>query len=186
MTQAPSQEAAGQKRSSLQEALDVHRIMSLVPLRPYMELAEVSSGHGFMAIPLAKFVWDGKVIAVDPDTAALERRVAEARLGNLTVLHGEGQAVPLGPGSVDGVVLTLSLHQAKERDAMLKQAGAALRKSGWCAVIEWRADAPQGDGPQTGERIAESEVERLGTEAGLRPTLRRELSDQTYLVLLTK
>ena len=186
MTQALSQEAAGQKRSSFQEALDVHRIMSLVPLRPYLVLAEISAGHGFMAIPLAKYAWDGKVIAVDADAATLSHRAAESRLGNLSVLQREGDAVPLAPASVDGLVLTLCLHAAGDREAVVKAAAAALRKAGWCAVIEWRADAPQGDGPEPGKRISEAEVERLGTAAGLRPSLRRELSDQTYLVLLAK
>jgi ubiquinone/menaquinone biosynthesis C-methylase UbiE len=164
--------------------------MSLIPLRPYMAVADIGCGPaGLFTIPLAKFLWDGKVYAVDWEEGVLEalrKRVAEVRLGNVVAVKAEGATIPLEPNSVDGVVLSWVLHKASDRGELMKHGAAALRRAGWCAVIDWRPDAAEAEGPPKESRIAEEEVGRLGAEAGLRLSLRRELSDQYYLLLLTK
>ncbi|MBI2171127.1 MAG: class I SAM-dependent methyltransferase [Chloroflexi bacterium] len=190
MTQAATEEnVQGQLASERREPLDVHRIMSLVPLRPYMAVADIGCGTGLFTIPLAKFLWDGKVYAVDWEEGvmeALRKRVAEVHLGNVVAIKADGATLPLEPNSMEGVVLSWVLHKASDRGELMRQVVAALRRAGWCAVIDWRPDAAEADGPPKEKRIGEEEVGRLGSEAGLRVSLRRELSDQYYLMVLTK
>ncbi len=191
MTQAAGKEDTTHRwpPSEQRDALDVHRIMALLPLRPYTVMANIGDGAGVLAIPLAKFLWGGKVYAVDSQeasVAALRQRVTDIRLGNLTVLKSDGDGVPLDAGSMDGVLLTWALSRASEGNQLLSQAIAAVKKGGWCAVIEWRPEAQSGDTPSVAQRLPLAEVERMGKEAGLRVTLHRELNEQSYLVLLAK
>jgi len=175
--------------SEQRDALDVHRIMALMPLRPYSVMANVGCGDGVLSIPLAKFLWDGKLTAVDSRQEAvdaLKLRMASLRMGNITVLKSDGDSVPLEAGSMDGVVLTWALSRAASASQLLQQAIASVKKGGWCAVIEWRPEGETGDSPPVDRRLSLPEVERLGKEAGLRETLHRELNVQSYMVLFQK
>ena len=190
MTQSSSNERIQQLLSpERREHLDVHRILSLVPLRPYMTVADVGCGPGLLTIPLAKSVWDGKVYAVDVEEKMLEavrQRAREARLGNIETLKSKKNALPLERDSVDGVLLACVLHEVSDRAAFLKSVQEALKRSGWCAVIEWRPTAEGDEGPPPERRITEEEALRLAGEIGMRASLRRELSNYHYMLLLTK
>ena len=171
------------------ERLDVHRILSLLPLRPYLTVADIGCGPGLFSIPLAKSLWDGKVYAVDIDEEMLEavrRRSKEARLGNVETLKSEEGALPLEPASMDGVLLVCVLHEVSDKARFLKSAVGALKQGGWCAVIEWRIGSGTDKGPPQEQRIAEADMASMAKKAHLRVTLRRELNDYHYMLLLNK
>ena len=190
MTQSSSADSI-QRLLSLerQERLDVHRILSLLPLRPYLTVADVGCGPGLFTIPLAKTLWGGKVYALDTQEEMLEavrQRAQEARLGNIVTLKSEGHALPLEPDSMDGALLVCTLHEVSDKPAFLEAVVEVLRHSAWCAVIEWRTGSGTDEGPPPERRIAEEEALRLASEAGLRVTLRRELNDYHYMLLFNK
>ena len=171
------------------ERLDVHRILSVLPLRPYLTVADVGCGPGLFTIPLAKTLWDGKVYALDVEEEMLEavrQRAQEARLGNIVTLKSEEAALPLEPGTMDAALLACVLHEVSDRAVFLKAVAETLRSGSWCAIIEWRAASGTDEGPPPERRIAEEEVVQLGGEVGLRVTLRRELNNYHYLILLNK
>ena len=190
MTQPSSADSFQQLPSpGWRERLDVHRILALIPLRPYMTVADVGCGPGLFTIPLAKALWGGKVYALDIQEEMLEavrQRAQEARLGNIVTLKAEEPRLPLEPDSMDGAFLACVLHEVPDRSAFLKAAADVLKHSSWCAVIEWRTESATEEGPPPERRIPEEEVVRLAGEAGLRVTLRRELSDHHYMILLNK
>ncbi|MBI4200801.1 MAG: class I SAM-dependent methyltransferase [Chloroflexi bacterium] len=171
------------------ERLDVHRILSLIQLRPYLSVADVGCGPGLFTIPLAKSLWDGKVYAVDIEEEMLEavrQRAKEAHLGNIVTLKSEGAGIPLGAGTLDGVLLVCVLHETSDRAALIDGAVQALKSGGWCAVIEWRVGTEVGQGPPPERRIAEKDLVALAKQAGLRLSLIRELNNYHYLALLRK
>ena len=171
------------------ERLDPPRILALLPLRPYLTIADVGCGPGLFTIPLAKSVWDGKVYALDVEEEMLEavrQRAQQARLGNIVTLKSEETTLPLEPGSLDGVLLACVLHESSDRGTFLKAVVEALKHGAWCAIIEWRMAADTSEGPPPEHRIAEEEVVDLAKEAGMRVTLRRELSNFHYMLLLNK
>lgn len=171
------------------ERLDVPRILSLLSLRPYMTVADIGCGPGLFTIPLAKSLWDGKVYAVDVEEEmlkAVQQRAGQARVGNIVTLKSEEAALPLETGSLDGALLACVLHEAPDRAALLKGVVEALKRGGWCAVIEWQK-APEGsEGPPPEHRIAEEDVAQLAKDAGLRLSMRRELNSYHYLLVLIK
>ncbi len=171
------------------ERLDVPRILSLLSLRPYLTVADIGCGPGLFTIPLAKSLWDGKVYAVDVEEEMLEtvrRRAQEARLGNIVTVKSEAHAPSLKPDSLDGPLVACVLPEAHDSGALVKAVVEALRRGGWCAVIEWQVAAEGGEGPPQEHRIAEEEVVRLAKDAGMRLTMRRDLNSSYYMVVFIK
>ncbi|MBI4200489.1 MAG: class I SAM-dependent methyltransferase [Chloroflexi bacterium] len=171
------------------ERLDVPRLLSLLPLRPYLKVADVGSGAGVFTIPLAKTLWDGKVYALDTEQEfldTLQERVRVARLGNVVPVKMEPGTVPVELGSLDGALLACILVHTEERPGLLQGVAAALRKGGWCAIVDWRASADPSQGPPPRQRVPEDEVLRMLREAELRITSHRDLNDYHYFILALK
>ncbi|MEE8443646.1 MAG: class I SAM-dependent methyltransferase [Dehalococcoidia bacterium] len=169
--------------------VDVFRILSLLPIRPYLTVADVGCGAGLFTIPMAKATWGGKVYALDTSEEMLEsvkKRAQEARLGNIVTLKSEETKLPLEAGSLEGALLAFVLHEASDKAALLKAVEEKLEHRGWCAIIEWSKKAKGGEGPPQKQRLTEEDVVKLGVQAGLRVTLRRELSSHHYMVVLNK
>lgn len=171
------------------DRLDALQIFSVLTLRPYTVVADVGCGPGLLTIPLAKAVWDGHVYAIDVDDAMLEavqERATKARLSNITTMKSEDGKLPLKADSVDGILMACVLHEISGKAAFLKSVAKALKPGGWCGVVEWRAETPEGTGPDSSKRIARDELQDLATKAGLRSSHRRELNDHYYMLLLSK
>jgi ubiquinone/menaquinone biosynthesis C-methylase UbiE len=171
------------------DRLDALQIFSVLPLRPYTTVADVGCGPGLLTIPLAKTAWDGHVYAVDMGDAMLEavqQRAAEARLSNITTMKSEDGKLPLKADAVDGVLLACVLHEISGKASFLKSVVKALKPGGWCGVVEWRTETPDGAGPDQGKRISREDLQDLAVKAGLRPSHLRELNDHYYMLLLSK
>ena len=171
------------------DRLDALQIFSVLPLRPYSMVADVGCGPGLLTIPLAKAVWDGKVYAIDVDDAMLEavqKRATDARLSNITTMKSEDGKLPLKADAVAGILLACVLHEISAKASFLKSVAKALKSGGWCGVVEWRSETPEGTGPDSSKRIARDELQDLATKAGLRSSHRRELNDHYYMLLLSK
>ena len=54
------------------QKLDPYRVMSIIPLIPYQVIADVGCDTGKFTIPLGKYVFNGKVHALDSDKASLD------------------------------------------------------------------------------------------------------------------
>lgn len=174
------------------EAVDPQRLLAFLPLRPYHTVADVRCGDGYFTIPLAKYLFDGRVYAVDPregQLQALESRLQALRLTNVERVQAEEAvlAVALPKEGLDGALVAFVLHalKPKQREAFLKGMLGLLKKGGWLAVVEFRKREAS-EGPPMAQRLSEEEVVELGRGAGYRFTERRYLNDHHYLVVLRK
>lgn len=169
-------------------SIDPQRLIALTPIRPHETLADIGCGVGDLAIALAKFVFDGKVYAVDIDAEALEQaaeRAREVRLGNVHTVLSKPTKVPLDSESLDGVVLASVLHEASRPKSLLKEVSRMLRPGGWAAVIEW-AEEGDGDGPPANKRLSREKASAMAEDAGLRRLSLRNVDDHRYLLVLHK
>ena len=118
---------------------------------------------------------------------AVRQRAKEAYLGNIETLKSGKDKLPLERDSLDGALMVSALHleEAANRSGLIKAVAKALKVGAWVAVVETRAEAQHADLPP-GQRISEDELLRMGTKAGLRQALRRELNSDHYLVVLRK
>ena len=106
------------------EVLDPQRVFSLLPLRPYQTVGDVWCGEGSFSISLGKYLFDGKVYAVDisQDTLkSLKKRLEEIRLGNVeTVFSKTNNKIPIKKNILDGILIAFSLSKAGDQGEFLK------------------------------------------------------------------
>lgn len=106
--------------------LEPQKVMNHIPIMPYHEVADIGAGEGRVAIPMAKFLHDGGVVAVDIDEdkiATLSDAVQEANLSNVEAsVVSEGKRLPIENESVDGVMLSVVLHHADDPAFILSEA----------------------------------------------------------------
>jgi ubiquinone/menaquinone biosynthesis C-methylase UbiE len=111
---------------------------------------DVGAGTGTFASALAAARPDASVVAVDGDPEILDR--ARAKQGAEAVDWRQGLAgeLPLEPGSVDAVSMSLLLHHLtpEPKRAALADARRVLRPGGWLHVADW--GRPRGALPRAG------------------------------------
>ncbi len=168
--------------------LDTHRLLTVIPVQPHHVVADIGCGPGYFTVPLAKFLFDGKVYALDVQKEMIEaarKQVDEVRLSNVEFVESEEKKVPLENGSLDGALLAFVLQEADSPRALLKEALRCLRTTGWLAVLEWQKKEMD-EGPPMEQRIEEKKMMDMATKLGFRFTARRDIEGKQYLLLLRK
>lgn len=143
-----------------------HEVIQALALRPDAVVADIGAGTGYFAVRLAHMVPKGQVYAVDiePDMVRhLAQRAKDAGLRNLTAVQGAPDRPKL-PRKVDLALLVDVYHHIEDRRRYFRNLVADLAPEGRVAIIDFRADSPQG--PPRGARIApaavRSELEAVG------------------------
>jgi ubiquinone/menaquinone biosynthesis C-methylase UbiE len=152
-------------------------------------VADIGCGPGLFTIPLAKALPSGKVYALDIQeemTAACQRRVQEAHLGNVEVMLTKETRFPLERESLDGAFMAFVLHSQIDKAGFLRSVMDLLKPRGWLAQLNWHLIPEATQGPPPERRIAVDDVIRLVGEAGSRTVLRRELNDEQYMMVSLK
>lgn len=182
-----SARAGSQESSPPAPPLDAQRLIALMPIRPHEVVGDIGAGSGKLTVPLAKYVFDGKVYAVDSRAEALEEiaeRVREVRLGNVETVLSKQIKVPLDDGSLDGAVVLGALHRASRPKSMLKETARLVHPGGWVAAIVWINGG--GSGRPARKKLSQEDVSAMAAEVGLRRASIRSVDDQRYLLLLHK
>lgn len=166
--------------------LEPQKVINHIPIKPYHEVADIGAGEGRVAIPMAKFLHDGRVVAVDIDkdkVATLREAVQTANLSNVeasVVIAGE--RLPIENESVDGVMLSVVLHHADDPAFILSETRRILRRNGWLAVVEIhkREDV---EGHPLEERLGETEANAMLSDHEFRPRGRHDIDGRYYLLV---
>lgn len=100
------------------------------------DILEIGCGAGRITRDLAGVA--ARIVATDPDAAALARARRQVRAANVAFMLCENGVPDLPAQSFDMVIYTLSLHHvpAERMIASLQQAAALLRRHGTIVVIE--------------------------------------------------
>ena len=166
------------------EYLDPDRVISVLPIRPYHKVADIGCGPGFFTIPLAKYVSQGRLYALDVQEEMVEaclQKLASVHLTNVDVLLCQDTEFPVENESLDGAFAAFVLHEAQDKEGFLKAVLALLQKGGWFTLIEWYKREME-DGPPLEGRITEDEVKDLAVKAGLRFVSQRDLNGKHYMM----
>jgi ubiquinone/menaquinone biosynthesis C-methylase UbiE len=163
------------------------RVLRALAVRRGQVVVDVGAGPGFWTLPLARRVGRrGHVFAVDPEPAALEvlkRRLAKARVGNVTPVLNDDIAPRLPDATCDLAVIVNVYHHFAEPAAFLARVVRCLKPGGRLVNIDW-ADRDTPKGPPADRRIPPATFLRHARRAGL--ALVREhrfLPYQYFLVL---
>ncbi|MCH8063389.1 MAG: class I SAM-dependent methyltransferase [Chloroflexi bacterium] len=170
------------------QKLDPYRVMSIIPLIPYQVIVDVGCGTGKFTIPLGKYVFNGRVHALDSDKASLDaiaEQCKQIRLSNIDFGELKNDKLPLDDNSADGVFAAFSLHKASNTNDILSDVFRCLRKGGWFAVLEWQRKRTK-DGPSVRDRLDEPKLIEAAKKIGFRLTSRHDMNDQHYMVVMRK
>ena len=178
---------AEEESSNPIEQLDPLRLIAILPIRPHNVVAIIRAGTGHLAVPLAKYLYSGKVYAVTDGaetSRALKEKLAKSRLTNVVILQESRQGKVPKEG-LDGILLPLTLNGAANKKTYLRQTAELLKQGAWAAVLEWyKKETPEG--PPVRRRLDAAAVMELAKETGYRFSERRDLDDQRYMVVLRK
>ncbi len=169
------------------ETTDPQRLISMLPVLVYHEVADIGCGPGFFTIPFAKYLFDGRVYAVDVQQEMLDaaqEQVKSVNLTNVDLKLADENALPLEDDSLDGAFIAFVLHETESPSTMLAEARRCLRKGGWLAALEHKETAE--DGPPVNRRIDKTEVGDMARELGFRIETAHNLNDHHYMLVMRK
>ncbi|MBC8281974.1 MAG: class I SAM-dependent methyltransferase [Chloroflexi bacterium] len=170
------------------QTLDPFRIMAHCPITPRDIVADIGCGPGYFTLPLAKFLINGKVFALDTSDEMIEAcqsRVDEARLGNVEVLKCEEYEFPVEAGTLDGLFIAFVVHPPGDRLRFLTAAKEMLRPGGWCFMLEWHKKETE-TGPPQRARITPEELQELCESAGFHYQESGNVNDENYRMTVIK
>ncbi|MQG16235.1 MAG: class I SAM-dependent methyltransferase [SAR202 cluster bacterium] len=169
------------------KTLDTHRVMSFLPLMVYQDVADVGSGPGYFSIPLAKFLFDGQVLALDIHKQMLEAVQNEAdklKLSNITTIHSTEAKLALNKDSVDGALLSFVLSDTSKPEKVLKDTKNAVKNGGWMAIIEWKDPGLDG-GPNKTNFVTEDQFKSMALKSGFGFIGRYHVSESHYMLVFS-
>ena len=140
-----------------------HEVIQALGLKPDAVVADVGAGTGYFAVRLAHVVTQGRVYAVDTETAMVKHlagRAKSAGLPNVVAVHGAPDD-PRIPEKADLVLLVDVYHHIDARERYFAKLAAMLKPGGRVAIIDFRMDSPHG--PPRATRV---EPERVKAELG--------------------
>jgi ubiquinone/menaquinone biosynthesis C-methylase UbiE len=119
---------------------EMRRLREALGLRTGMAVADVGAGRGQLTLALAAAVGPtGHVFSSEIDSArvaALREMVAQAGLGNVTVVEAKASESGLPAGCCDAIVLRRVYHHVTDPAATNASLLRALRPGGVLAVID--------------------------------------------------
>jgi len=113
-----------------------------------IELLDLGSGTGILAVTALER-WPGaRVTAIDPSSRMLELAIAAARrrssalADRLRTITAGADRLPIADASMDAAVSSFVIQLVPNRAAALREVLRVLRPGGRFACITWRADDP--------------------------------------------
>ncbi len=177
-------------KPKLNESYDPQSLIALVPIHTDQTVADVGSGPGWLSIPLGKYLYGGKLYAVDVQEGMLEKvaeRAAEFRMYNVETVLSKESSIPLDDGILDGLVLSSTLNEASRAKSLFKECARLLKPSGWLAVVEWLPSSGDQDfGPPAKQRLSMESVIEMGVGLGLSKIRSRDIGPAHFVVIFKK
>ncbi len=146
-------------------------VVAALGLKPGAVIADIGSGSGYFALPLARAVGEsGTVFAVDvePDMVRhLERRAGEAGVRNIHAILAPADDPTLPEHAVDMIFVCDTWHHIEKPQAYLAAIRRALKPRGRVVMIDYHK-RPLPVGPSMEFKIAREDLLKQMQENGFR------------------
>jgi len=150
-----------------QEILPPAQVLRDIGLGAHTVWADIGCGTGFFTIPIANEV--KQVYAVDLRTemlSDLRESLTQLQIHNVEVLQSEESRFPLQDQLVDGILISLVLHEVEQPLEFFRELNRILQMGGRLVVIEW-AKAPTKMGPPLEHRVSIQQLDDWALTTGL-------------------
>ena len=171
-----------------QERLDVQRVISLLPAGTHHVIADIGCGPGYFAVPLGKYVFHGKVFAIDVQQEMLDatrEELERIHLTNVEVLLSKEKTFPIKDDELDGAFAAFVVHEAEDPGGMMSELERCVRTGGWLALLEWHK-WEMDSGPPLEDRIEEADLLEMAQQAGFRLVARHSLNGDQYMLVMRR
>jgi SAM-dependent methyltransferase len=141
-------------------------VLDALNLGPAAWVADVGAGTGYFSARIARRIPEGKLFAVDiePDMVRyLGERANREHLGVLVPVLASATSSNV-PEQVDLVLVVDTYHHIDDRIAYFAKLRASLRPGGRLAIVDFKADSP--NGPPLEHRISAEQVTSELSSAG--------------------
>jgi ubiquinone/menaquinone biosynthesis C-methylase UbiE len=149
-------------------------------------VADVGAGTGYFTLPMARAVGPkGKVYAVDAQAemlVLLKEKLRHAGLANVNLVQAEADRTGLPPSICDLFFLANVWHELDDCAATLREARRVLKPQGRIAILDWRPDVEQENGPPLAHRLDSSHAIGHLRAAGLEPRAHTLVGRYSWLV----
>lgn len=146
-------------------------------------VADIGCGIGYFTLPIAKAVGEtGRVLALDVQPSmvkATSERMAEAGLKHVETSLSEPDSLPLQDQQVDGVFLSMILHEVPDLAEFLAEVHRVLKSGGQIMIIEWKKEETS-FGPPVEERLEQQALADYLAEAGWQQVTIKTINDTVY------
>ena len=170
--------------------IDPHAIISLLPIHRSQHVAVLGGEVNGLTIPIAKYVYDGNVIALDSDQKILDElnvEVQRVHLTNVVLTLVDVDDLAETEIDTDGIVVIDALHQTTSPARLFSSVAKLLPAGGWMLIADWFSTDARGDnGPAKSKRVDAARVDRWATENDMTPITRRTLGVQRYVHVYRK
>ena len=133
------------ERTSRQEEEDAAAAIARMPLQNNSVVADIGAGTGYYTFRIAERVPSGKVYAVEVQDAfisALQSRVKQTGLTNVTVIKGSETTTNLPPLSLDLAIMVDVYHELAYPREVLAAVYQSLKPNGRLLLLEYRGEDP--------------------------------------------
>ncbi len=136
----PGEKKHRHKGKSTESLLDKERIREVLKIRPGQTVLDAGCGSGYMSRVFSEEVTaSGSVVALDPDTEAIEVLERQTRGTNIRTMAGDiTRPTSLEASSVDLIYLSTVMHgfSREEMSGFLEEAQRLLKPGAMLAVVE--------------------------------------------------
>jgi ubiquinone/menaquinone biosynthesis C-methylase UbiE len=150
---------------------DPATVLTSLGAKPGMVMADLGSGPGFFAVPMAQLAGDGGIVyAVDGNQAmlnALKENLAKAGVNPkvVTIIESDVCNTKIPDASVDLVLFANLLHEVADRQAFFKELNRIVKPDACIVDLDWKK-IPTEQGPPMKERLSEAEASAVFAENG--------------------
>ena len=150
---------------------DPGNILNNIGVSSGITMADLGSGPGFFAIPMAKLTGEkGIVYAVDSNIAilnALKENVAKSGIDPkiIKIINSDVSNTGIPKGSVDLVLFANVLHEVANRKTFFQEVMRISKPTAFVVDVDWKKIETE-HGPPLKERLSEDEAKQVFTDNG--------------------
>lgn len=182
---------AVKQKAEAQKFLDPKALLEAIPIEQGSIVADFGCGNGYYAVAASELVGrNGQVWALDiledslSQTATLGKLVGVTNLSTKQCDLERLGSCPIADMSADYVLIASLLHQAENKDNVIREAYRVLKTGGKILIVEWNGGSKFG--PVAADRVSRDQAEKFLEKYGFHPVKQIPAGAFHYALLYQK